>query len=175
MRDAIVAALTLNIFHDNAARVHMANIAQLANVLQAMVLTQGAEMVLTPTYYVFKMYVPHQDARLVPLTVTTGSRSVEGRNDVPEVSATCSEKEGTYTISLTNTSLEKANEVAVDLASLKLKVRGAQILTAASVNAYNDFGTPDAVTLKAFKDAKVKDGKLLVSMPPMSIVTISMN
>ncbi|MDE6498409.1 MAG: alpha-N-arabinofuranosidase [Muribaculaceae bacterium] len=174
MRDAIVAALTLNIFHDNAARVHMANIAQLANVLQAMVLTQDAEMVLTPTYYVFKMYVPHQDARLVPLAVTTATRSIEGRNDVPEVSATCSEKDGVYTISLTNTSLEKGNDVAVDLAALKLKVQGAEILTAASVNDYNDFGKPEAVTLKSFKDAKIKDGKLNVSMPPMSIVTISL-
>ncbi len=174
MRDAIVAALTLNIFHDNAARVHMANIAQLANVLQAMVLTRDAEMVLTPTYYVFKMYVPHQDARLVPLAVSTSTRSVEGRNDVPEVSATCSEKDGVYTISLTNTSLEKANDVAVDLGALKLKVQGAQILTAASVNDYNDFGAPEAVSLKAFNGAKVKNGTLNVAMPPMSIVTISL-
>ncbi len=174
MRDAIVAALTLNIFHEHAARVHMANIAQIANVLQAMVLTQGPEMVLTPTYYVFKMYVPHQDARLVPLAVTTDTRFVEGRKAVPEISATCSEKDGVYTVSLTNTSLEQANKVNVDLAGLKLKFAGAQVLTAASVNDFNDFGQPEKVSLKEFKDARISKGNLVVDMPPMSVVTLTL-
>lgn len=174
MRDAMVAALTLNIFHEHAARVRMANIAQIANVLQSMVLTRDAEMVLTPTYYLFKMYVPHQDARLVPMAVTTESRSVEGRQSVPELAATCSEKDGVYTISLTNTSLEKGNKVSVNLADLKLKVQGAQILTAASVNDYNDFGQPEKVTLKEFKGARVNKGVLTVDMPAMSIVSITL-
>ncbi|MBJ2166605.1 MAG: alpha-N-arabinofuranosidase [Muribaculaceae bacterium] len=174
MRDAMVAALTLNIFHEHAARVRMANIAQIANVLQSMVLTRDAEMVLTPTYYLFKMYVPHQDARLVPMAVTTESRSVEGRQSVPELDATCSEKDGVYTISLTNTSLEKGNKVSVNLADLKLKVQGAQILTAASVNDYNDFGQPEKVTLKEFKGARVNKGVLTVDMPAMSIVSVTL-
>lgn len=174
MRDAMVAALTLNIFHNHAARVHMANIAQIANVLQAMVLTNESEMVLTPTYYVFKMYVPHQDARLVPLAVTTETRSVEGRKSVPEIDATCSEKDGVYTLSLTNTSLEHGDEVTVDLAGIKAKVQGGEILTAASMRDYNDFGQPEKVTLKAFKDARIKDGKLIVKMPAMSIVTLQL-
>ncbi len=66
MRDAMVAALSLNVFHDLTDRVKMTNIAQIANVLQSMVLTKDNQMVLTPTYYVFKMYVPHQDAKLIP-------------------------------------------------------------------------------------------------------------
>ena len=152
----------------------MANIAQIANVLQSMVLTRDAEMVLTPTYYLFKMYVPHQDARLVPMAVTTESRSVEGRQSVPELDATCSEKDGVYTISLTNTSLEKGNKVSVNLADLKLKVQGAQILTAASVNDYNDFGQPEKVTLKEFKGARVNKGVLTVDMPAMSIVSVTL-
>ena len=174
MRDAIVAALTLNIFHENAARVHMANIAQIANVLQAMVLTKDAEMVLTPTYYLFKMYVPHMDARLVPLAVTTASRAVEGRKDVPGISATCSEKDGVYTVSLTNTSLDNPEKVTVDLAGLGLKLAGGEILTAASVNDYNDFGQPEKVTLKPFSGARVAKGALTVDMPAMSVVTLTL-
>ena len=174
MRDAIVAALTLNIFHENAARVHMANIAQIANVLQAMVLTKDAEMVLTPTYYLFKMYVPHMDARLVPLAVTTASRAVEGRKDVPGISATCSEKDGVYTVSLTNTSLDNPEKVTVDLAGLGLKLAGGEILTAASGNDYNDFGQPEKVTLKPFSGARVAKGALTVDMPAMSVVTLTL-
>ena len=79
LRDAMVAALSLNTFHTFTDRVKMTNIAQIANVLQSMVLTKDARMVLTPTYYVFKMYVPHQDAKLLPLNVATPV--IEARTD----------------------------------------------------------------------------------------------
>ena len=118
--------------------------------------------------------MPHQDARLVPLAVTTDTRFVEGRKAVPEISATCSEKDGVYTVSLTNTSLEQANKVNVDLAGLKLKFAGAQVLTAASVNDFNDFGQPEKVSLKEFKDARISKGNLVVDMPPMSVVTLTL-
>lgn len=176
MRDAMLASLTLNLFHRYADRVRMTNIAQIANVLQAMVLTQDSEMVLTPTYYVFKMYVPHQDARFVPMKVTSETLAAPqpGMADVPQVDATCSEKNGVYTLSLANTSLTAANKVSVDLAGLKIKIAGAQILTAKSVNDYNDFGQPEKVTLKDFTGAKISKGNLVVDMPPMSIVTITL-
>ena len=174
MRDAMVAALTLNIFHRHAARVRMANIAQIANVLQAMVLTDGPEMVLTPTYYVFRMYVPHQDGRLVPLSVTTETQSVAGRPDVPQIDATCSVKDGVYTLSLTNTSLTDASSVSVDLAGIKAKVAGGEILTAKSVNDYNDFGQAEKVAPRKFDRAKISKGRLVVDMPAMSIVTLEL-
>ena len=41
LRDAIVAATTLNIFNNHSDRVRLANLAQTVNVLQALVLTQG--------------------------------------------------------------------------------------------------------------------------------------
>ena len=96
------------------------------------------------------------------------------RKAVPEISATCSEKDGVYTVSLTNTSLEQANKVNVDLAGLKLKFAGAQVLTAASVNDFNDFGQPEKVSLKEFKDARISKGNLVVDMPPMSVVTLTL-
>ena len=40
MRDAIVAGMGLNIFNNHAERVQMANIAQMVNVLQAVILTK---------------------------------------------------------------------------------------------------------------------------------------
>ena len=175
MRDAMVAALTLNIFHKHAGRVHMANIAQLANVLQAMVLTEGPEMVLTPTYYVFKMYVPHMGATLVPLSVTSETKTLEGLPDVPQLDATCSVKDGVYTLSLTNTSLTESTKISIPVGDIKAtKVAGGEILTAASVTDYNDFGQPEKVSLKTFNGAKLTKGTLSVTLPPMSIVTLSL-
>ena len=78
LRDAILAALNLNIFAQHADRVRMANIAQMINVLQAMILTDKEKMVLTPTYYVYKMYVPFQDATFVPVTFDAGTYTHDG-------------------------------------------------------------------------------------------------
>ena len=76
MRDAVVAGLHLNVFNNHADRVRMANIAQTINVLQAMVLTRGEELVLTPTYHVFDLYKVHQDALLLPIEIVITSYSI---------------------------------------------------------------------------------------------------
>src|SRR2546430_8631071 len=73
LRDAVLAALNLNIFARHANRVRMANIAQMVNVLQAMILTDEAKMVLTPTYHVFRMYVPFQDATFLAVKIDAGT------------------------------------------------------------------------------------------------------
>ncbi len=173
LRDAMVAALSLNIFHTFADRVKMANIAQIANVLQAMVLTKGDKMVLTPTYYVFKMYRPHQDAKLIPVDVATESRDVRGDRKVPVVSATASVKDGSYCISLVNTDLDKEAVITVKLGNAKGKNLKGEILTAGKMTAYNELGQPEQVSLKAFDKMKVKDGVLTVTLPTKSIVTLT--
>ncbi len=175
MRDAMVAALSLNTFHNFTKRVKMTNIAQFANVLQAMLLTKDDQMVLTPTYYVFKMYVPHQDAQFVPFQIDSPMRDVRDNRQVPIVSATASVKDGVYTISLANTDLKEAQTVQIPLGTLikKPSVSG-EILTASDMAVYNDFGKAEAVTLKPFTSAKVdKNGLLTVTLPALSIVTLS--
>ena len=78
MRDAMVAALTLNIFNAHSDRVVMANLAQMVNVLQAVILTEGRKLVLTPTYHVFDLYKHHQDAVLLGSYAETGLVGTEG-------------------------------------------------------------------------------------------------
>ena len=175
MRDAMVAALSLNIFHNLTERVKMANIAQIANVLQSMVLTKDKQMVLTPTYYVFKMYVPHQDATLIPLTLNTPYRMVRANRLVPTISATASQKDGIVTISLTNIDLAKPCEVEIPLKDIKFSKVNGEILTAVDIHDYNDFGAPEKVTLKPFDKAKVSKDVLRLTLPAKSIVTISLH
>ena len=175
LRDAMVAALSLNTFHTFTDRVKMTNIAQIANVLQSMVLTKEDQMVLTPTYYVFKMYVPHQDAQFIPLSISTREIAARDGRKVPVVSATASVKDGKTTLSLVNTDLKNETKVTVDLAGVSAKKISGEILTASSMNDYNDFGQPEKVTLKGFtKGYQVKDGKLTVTLPAKSIVTLSL-
>lgn len=173
MRDAMVAALTLNTFHNFSDRVKMANIAQIANVLQSMVLTKDAEMVLTPSYYVFKMYIPHQGAKLIPLSTNTSYRQTSDKRLVPVINATASQKDGKTTISIVNTDLKKECDINIPLKSITGKKITGKILTASDIHDYNDFGQSEKVSLKNYDDATIKHNVLQAKLPPMSIVTFS--
>ena len=182
MRDAFVAALSLNVFHKYTDRIKMANIAQIANVLQSMILTKEDKMVLTPSYYVFQMYNVHQDATYLPAEVQCEHKMVRaqmGRDgeqrDLPMLAATASKaKDGAVHISLSNVDLKESNEVTVDLAGLELKTVTGQMLTVKDIADKNTFEQPDVVKPVAFKGAKMSKGKLVVKMPPMSIVALEL-
>lgn len=172
MRDALVAALSLNVFHRHTDRVRMANIAQIANVLQSMILTRGDQMVLTPTYYVFKMYAPHQGATVVPVDIDSPGRTVRGGRTVPTVSATASRKDGMLTVTLSNIDLDKPVDVSIPLSGIKARLESGEILTAADIRDYNDFGQPERVALRSFDGARLKDGRLSLSLPAKSVVSL---
>ncbi len=171
MRDAMVAALTLNVFHRHAGRVRMANIAQLANVLQAMWLTKGDKLVLTPTYYVFKMYRPHQDAVLIPLNVDCDTiRDSNGRN-IPALAATASRAaDGSVTVTVTNPMADRTAKVEIELPKgVGRKIASAELLAAPDVHARNTFENPDAVKLSELKNVKIKGDRLVMELPAVSV------
>ena len=175
LRDAIVAALMLNVYHKYVDRVRMANIAQLVNVLQAMILTDQKDkghMVLTPTYHVFEMYRDFQEATHLPLDLNCDSlTTVEGKR-VPSVSASAARMaDGTMTVSLVNANLTESNDLAIHLGEAAKEVNG-RILTSKQIADFNDFDHPDVVKPQAFKGAKMKKDELRVSLPPKSIVVL---
>ena len=182
MRDAFVAALSLNVFHKYTDRIKMANIAQIANVLQSMILTKDDKMVLTPSYYVFQMYNVHQDATYLPIEVQCENKQVRARmgqdgeqRTLPMLGATASKaQDGAVHISLSNVDLENSNEVTVDLSGLGMKSIAGRILTCKAITDKNTFEQPDVVKPADFKGAKLKNGKLAVKMPPMSIVALEL-
>ncbi len=174
MRDAMIAAITLNIFHAHADRVRMANIAQIVNVLQAVILTDGEKMILTPTYHIFDMYKVHQEATALPISVNTPDYT-KGKFTIPQVSATASKDEnGVVHVSLTNVSLEKAIKVSIDIRGMKAKnASEAQLLTAKNIADHNTFDEPHTIELAQFTDYKLKDNILTVTLPAKSVVTIA--
>ena len=179
MRDAMVAAVSLNTFHQYTKRIGMTNIAQIANVLQSMVLTKGDKMVLTPTYYVFKMYTDNMEALNIPLKVVSDKFIAENEQKgspervAPYISASASKaSDGTVNINLANADLDNSNKVTIDLASIKGQIKKATILTSKDMKDHNTFEKPNVVVPTDFKDAQIKNGKLIVTLPKMSIVTI---
>lgn len=173
MRDAFVAALTLNVFHKYTDRVKMTNIAQIVNVLQSMILTKGPKMVLTPTYHVFNMYKVHQDATFLPMDLMCEKRTVKGGREVPMVSASASrDANGLIHVSLANVDLDKEQTVLLDIKDVKINKVSGTVLSSASINDCNTFDAPDKVKPQAFGGAKVNKGVLEVKLPAGSIVVL---
>lgn len=177
MRDALVAALNFNIFHKYTRRLKMANIAQVVNVLQAMILTNETEMVLTPTYHVFEMYNVHQDAEYLASDIITPKTKCDRAIDVPVVDITASKKDGELHLSLVNTDLKNSKKVLVTFDDPKSvsKILSARVLSSKDVRDYNDFGSADKVAPKAFSDYKLTKQGLELVLPPVSVVAVSAN
>ena len=172
LRDAILAALNLNIFARHADRVRMANIAQMINVLQAMIITDKEKMVLTPTYYVYKMYVPFQDATSVPVTFNAGTYT-NGNVMLPRVDAIAAkDKAGKLWLEITNVDPNQPVEIEVALAGITAKSAAGETLTAPRVDSVNRFDAPNTVVPKPIS-AKVQGGKLALRLEPKSVTVIS--
>lgn len=169
MRDALVAGLSLNIFNKHSDRVRMANIAQLVNVLQAVILTEGEKMILTPTYHVFKMYACHQDATLVDSFVETkeiGVEDIKVQNLTESVSI---DEAGKLHITIANLSLTDSYEVSSEILGMKASKVTAEVLTD-KVAAHNTFDQPNNVYTTDFNDYKVTEEGIQFVIPACSVL-----
>lgn len=193
LRDAMVAALSLNYFNERCDRIKMANIAQTVNVLQAMILTDGAKMLLTPTYHIFEMYKVHQDAVLLPSALETpdyeyafhkeeAPRSRFFRNPdqqysgntLPMISASASRAEdGTIHISLVNIDPHNGIDFTIDIRGAKVSGVTGRILTAEKINSLNTFDDPEHVKPIEFRDVSLKNGIVKLILPAKSIIVLA--
>jgi len=172
LRDAMVAALSLNYFNERCDRIKMANIAQTVNVLQALILTDEAKMLLTPTYHVFEMFKVHQDAILLPAALETPDYSYEDWK-LPMLSVSASKAEnGTVSISIINIDPRNSNELTIDLRGMEAgKVQG-RILSADEITSHNTFEETDRVKPAEFDAGSFKKGTLKTTIPAKSIVVL---
>lgn len=173
LRDALVAGINLNIFNNHCDRVQMANIAQTVNVLQSIILTEGEKLILTPTYHVFDMYKVHQDAELLAVQCEENSYEYAGE-EVPQLNVSASvDAEGKINISLCNLNPNAVADISCDLRGANAsKVQGT-ILTSDKMNTFNSFDVPEKIKPAKFEGASVSENKLTVSLPPMSVVVLT--
>jgi alpha-N-arabinofuranosidase len=175
LRDALVAALHFHTFHTHAERVSMANIAQMVNVLQAMILTDGDAMLLTPTYHAFRMHVPFQDAMALPVTLDKNLAYQFGSVSIPALSASAARgKDGKLYLSLVNTNPKEEVAVAVAVAGVVVKSASGSMLTAAAMDAHNSFASPVAL-MPAPLSSRVDQGKVSITLPAKSVTVVALN
>jgi alpha-N-arabinofuranosidase len=174
LRDALVAAISLNIFERHADRVRMANIAQMINVLQAMILTRGEQMILTPTYDVFRLYVPFQDATYLPVKVDTPSYRY-GTIALPAVDVTAArDTAGVIHLALVNLDPHHVATVAVRIAGASAHSAAGQVLTADTMDAHNTFERPHAIEPVPFKGARA-GANLVFRLPAKSVAVVALH
>jgi len=174
MRDAMIAGVTLNIFNNHADRVRMANLAQTINVLQAVILTDKAKMILTPTYHVMEMYNVHQNATMIPVRIKTDNY-VLNNNTLPAVSVSVSkDKSGLTHISLVNIDPNKNQEITVNINGASFRNVSGRILVSAHIQDHNTFDNPEKIKPATFSDAILKGNALSVKMPPASVVVLEL-
>ncbi len=173
LRDAVVAALNFNIFHAHAERVRMTNIAQMVNVLQAMIITDKNRMLLTPTYYAYQMYIPFQDATSLPVTLANNTTYGANGQGVPGISASAARaKDGKVYVALVNTNPREATDVTLDVAGQAAGTVRGQVLTAEAMDAHNTFEKPQAIKPAPFS-ASASGGKLTVKVPAKAVMVLA--
>ncbi len=179
LRDALVAALNFNVFHKYAARVRMANVAQMVNVLQAMILTDKEKMLLTPTYHVFRMYVPFQDATRVPFQMVNATggaaaRYTYGNDSIDKISATAARaRDGKLYVALTNVDPRQPETVRIR-STAALRGGAGLLLSHERMDAHNTFEAPDTVAPVPFS-VSAADGILSVELPPKAVLVLAVD
>ena len=172
LRDAIVAGLNLNIFHKYAERITMTNIAQMVNVLQAMILTDKKAMVLTPTYHAFKMYIPFQDATHLPVTISNNLEYKHKDKSIPRVSASAArDKKGKTWLALVNTHPTEKQSVTIKGENYRSAV--GQLLTGSNLDTHNTFADPEQITPEKYK-VRAREGKLAFTVPAKSLIVVKL-
>ena len=173
LRDALLAALHFHVFHAHAERVKMTNIAQMVNVLQAMILTRKDQLVLTPTYHAFKLYTPFQDATSLPVKIDANPVYQVGAVEMPGLSATAARgKDGKLYLGLVNANPNQPAELTVRVGSSTPQAVRGQLLTAAAMDAQNELGKAPQVVPQPY-EARAADGRLTLKLPAKSVVVVA--
>ena len=172
IRDAIVAGLNLNMFNDRCDTVVMSNIAQMINVLQAMILTDGPKMILTPTYHVYDLFKDHMDARQVESYAETEDLK-DGEYVIPSLSVSSSEKDGKLCITVVNTDPDKETEIDIIVGGVKVSSAVAKTV-AGDITAHNTFDAPENVVIKDLASEVASDGTVIkIKLPKSSVTAIT--
>ncbi len=173
LRDAVSAGIFLNIFNTHCERVKMANIAQTNNVLQAMILTKGKEMILTPTYHVFEMFEVHQGATMLPISLS-GQAYRFGGEDIPALVASASkDSAGIIHVSICNLNSSREAELECVLEGIAPQGVSGRILTAAKITDHNTFAQPEVVKPAVLEGARVDGQTVRVTLPAKSVVVLA--
>ncbi len=175
LRDAVSAGIFLNEFNKHCDRVKMCNIAQINNVLQAMILTKGKEMLLTPTYHVFEMYKAHQGAKLLPSDLVCNGYEMNGAKLAALNVSASKDSSGSIHVTICNLDPDAPAELEFVLKGAKPVSITGRVLTAEAMNTHNTFENPNVIKPTALKNLEIQKGKICVTLLAKSVSVLKIN
>lgn len=177
MRDAVIAAVTLDIFNRNCDKVAMSNIAQLVNNLQSLFLADGPKFVATPNFYVYEMYKVHQGAKEVDLDIKSpeANYQIEGnKRTLTVLSGSASVKDKKLHISIVNANTKNAVEANIDLSGVVVSGGKQTVLTNKDIHAHNTFEKPNEV-VSVTTPLEISGGAFKHVFPAASITMLELD
>jgi len=175
LRDAVSAGIFLNIFNARCDRVKMGNIAQINNVLQAMILTKGKEMIVTPTYHVFEMYNVHHGATLLPSDLACRAYSFDGQQVPSLVVSSSKDASGTVHVSIVNLDAQRGTNLECLLEGGSAAGVTGRVLTADRMQTHNTFENPNAIEPATFTGVSIDGGLIKAAIPAKSVVVLAID
>jgi alpha-N-arabinofuranosidase len=172
MRSALCAALMLHIFHKYSERIRLANLVQTVNVLQAIILTNGAKMIKTPTYHVFDLFKGHQNGFFIPITWVKTPKTIEG--GLKQIDISASTHDDKIVITLVNLSVKEKADVSLDFAGEKILSAHGRFIDG-EVTDHNTFDTPDKIAVKELPGIILDGNGLSAQLPPCAIASIDVD
>ena len=172
MRDALIAGTTLNIFNRHCDRVKLACLAQMINVIQSVILTDGEKMILTPTYHVFHMYKDHQDGELLDSMILENEEAGTEQHPVPALNESVSEKDGVITVTIANMDAEHGYPVSLKFNEKKPSSIEARVVSE-EMHAKNTFEKPNVVSEKALDGVELTENGCSFRIPPCAVVKLT--
>ncbi|MEO5640686.1 MAG: alpha-L-arabinofuranosidase C-terminal domain-containing protein [Sphingomicrobium sp.] len=175
LRDALIASVNLDIFARHADRVKISAIAQMVNVLQSMLLTDGPTTIRTPTYWTYFLYLPWQDSTVIPLDIRSPDMR-DGARSQPALSMSAvRDKKGRRHVALTNVDPDRALPVTLAIDGGAPRHLFGRVLSADRMDAHNDAAHPDAVAPRAFAGARKEGSSVVVTVPAKSLVVLDLD
>ena len=172
LRDAILAGSCLNLFHKYANRISMTNIAQVIDCLQSLILTDGAAMTLTPTYYVYEMYGAHQGGQSLRVQLSNTAEISDGKQSRPALSASASRSGDSLLITIVNQDPNDGADLRIDLRGAQAAAATATNLSGPSTRSENTLSQPETVVPQPSKVNVTAEG-LIAQIPARSVQAIS--
>jgi len=171
MRDALVAGLTLDIFHRHADKVAMANVAQLINNLHSLFLAHEDRFVATPNFHVFELYAAHHGGQSLRTEFSVGNLGARAGKPavLPALAGSASLHDRRLVLTVVNPHVSDACATEIAVRGATVKAGRARVLASGDIHAHNTFDQPHAVEPV---DAEVRvSGAALVHRFPAASVT----
>ncbi|MGH9523630.1 MAG: alpha-N-arabinofuranosidase [Terriglobales bacterium] len=179
LRDAVLSAMTLDIFNRHPDKVAIACNAQLMNCLNSLFFSEEEKLIVTPVYHVFRMYAGHQGQTAVRVDISAPEATYDRDGQTANFpsltgSASLTAELKELTLSVVNANTSSPQEAEISIRGAAVRSATGTVLTSDRLQAHNTFAEPDNVRPQN-SEVAVKGGSIVHVFPRASVTTLKIS